>query len=85
MNSYRTEMRRMDPSKMTCAEVHAQLASGPVILRWLSTSGMPRWGKYVPADALCAMQGIRVRTSVKASDGSCRVHQCNQYGPSAQR
>lgn len=84
-NSYGAGMRRVDPSKLTCAQVQAQLASGPVILHWLSASGKPRWGKYVPADGLCPMQGIKVRASVKASDGPCRVHQCNQYGPSPQR
>ena len=85
MQSYSANMRRMDPSGMTCAELQSELESGSAVLTWTSSSGMPRWGKYMSQSGSCKMQNMKARTSVKTSDGSCVVYTCNQYGRSPNR
>ena len=85
MQSYSSNMRRMDPTRMTCAELQSELGSGSAVVNWTSSSGMLRWSKYMAVDGSCKMQNIKARASVKTSDGSCRVYQCNQYGRSPYR
>jgi hypothetical protein len=88
MASYNADMARHDISNMTCAEIRAALdSSGSAILRWPSSKvdGMMRYGKYMSPDRSCKMQQIKAMTTIKASDGSCRVATCNQYGKAPQR
>ena len=85
MAMYSVNMHRMEPSTMTCAELQSELRSGSAVLHWTASSGMPRWGKYMSHGGWCKMQGMKARVSVKASDGSCRLYQCNQYGRSPSR
>ena len=81
MSDYHNSMPRHDISKMTCAEVQATLQSeGSAVLTWHSSSGMPRHGKYISPGGSCKMQQMKARTTIKTSDGSCRVATCNQYG-----
>jgi hypothetical protein len=71
---------------MTCDEIRAALdSSGSAILQWRSSSGMPRYGRYMSPDRSCKMQQIKSMTTVKASDGSCRVAACGTYGKSPTR
>jgi hypothetical protein len=86
MAEYHNSMPRHDLSKMTCAEVKATLQSeGSAIFTWTSSSGMPRHAKYASPDRSCKMQQMKAMTTIKASDGSCRVATCGQYGRSPTR
>jgi hypothetical protein len=86
MATMSANMPRHDISNMTCDEIRAALdSSGSAILRWQSSSGMPRYGKYMSPDRSCKMQQIKAMTTIKARDGSCRVATCNQYGKAPQR
>jgi hypothetical protein len=81
-------MPRYDISGMSCAEIRAALASdGSAILRWPSSKvdGMMRYQRYISPNGSCKMQMIKAMTTIKASDGSCRVATCNQYGKAPQR
>jgi hypothetical protein len=83
---YSVGMRRVDISKMTCAEVQSELEAGPVLFTWHSRTGMPRWGMYMSRRGSCKMQQMKVRASVATADTkSCRVYQCSQYGRSPYR
>ena len=86
MQGFSDNTRRMDISRMTCAQLQSELQSGSAVLTWTSKSGMPRWGKYMSQNGSCKMQQIKSRASVATSDTrSCRVYQCNQYGRSPSR
>ena len=87
MASYSAAMPRYDIAGMTCDELHeAMQSSGKAILHWQSSSGMPRWGKYVSGPQQCSMQQIPTRARVATSDTkSCMVTVCNNYGRSLAR
>jgi hypothetical protein len=86
MATMSANMPRHDIGNMTCAEIQAALESdGSAIFRWTSKSGMPRWAKYMSPDRSCKMQQIKGMTTIKASDGSCRVATCSTYGKSPTR
>ena len=87
MASYNSDMPRYDTSGMTCDEVHAALqSSGKAILQWHSSTGMPRWGKYMAAPSGCKMQQIPGHARVPTSDTkSCVVNTCINYGRSVNR
>jgi hypothetical protein len=86
MAGHSANMPRYDISNMTCEEIRAALdSSGSAILKWRSSSGMPRYGKYMSPDRSCKMQQIKSMTTIKASDGSCRVAACGTYGKSPTR
>jgi hypothetical protein len=87
MASYSTAMPRHDITNMTCDEVHSVLQSeGKAIMRWHSSKGMPRWGKYVAGPWKCSMQQIPGKARLSTSDTkSCVVTVCNGYGRSANR
>jgi hypothetical protein len=86
MVSVRANMPRHDLSKMTCDEVKAALQSeGSAVFTWQSSKGMPRHAKYMSPDRSCKMQQMKAMTTIKASDGSCRVATCGQYGRSPTR
>jgi hypothetical protein len=86
MSGYHNNMPRHDLSKMTCDEVKAALQSeGSAVFTWHSSNGMPRHAKYMSPDRSCKMQQMKAMTTIKASDGSCRVATCGQYGRSPTR
>jgi hypothetical protein len=81
MAEYHNSMPRHDLSKMTCAEVKAILQSeGTALFTWKSSRGLPRHARYMSPDRSCKMQQMKAMTTIKASDGSCRVATCGQYG-----
>jgi hypothetical protein len=86
MATMSANMPRHDITNMTCDEIHAALDSdGSAIFHWTSSSGMPRWAKYMSPNRSCKMQQIKGMTTLKASDGSCRVATCSTYGKSPTR
>lgn len=87
MTSYSAAIPRHDITNMTCDEVHSLLQSeGKAILRWRSSTGMPRWGKYVSGRGACSMQQIPGTARLRTTDTrSCVVTVCNGYGRSNNR
>jgi hypothetical protein len=79
--SHAAGLKRYDITKMTCDQTRAALqSSGGAILRWRSTNikGLLRYGTYIDSDRSCSARQFKVRTTIKTSDGPCRVAMCNQ-------
>lgn len=64
-------------TNMGCSKVQATVqASGSVVLRWRSRSGVPLFGRFVSDRRFCRSGEIIAFASVPAADKSCNVKKC---------
>jgi hypothetical protein len=73
---------RYDPTRMSCGEVQARVASeGAVILRYRSprNPSLPLYDRYVRDERFCDMGELRARAFVPSADlNSCPVYNCKR-------
>ena len=78
-------VERHDTKSMTCAQIKSLLQSeGKATLETRSSRvpGLMKYGTYVGGRQHCKMQNTAQRARITASDGTCVVVQCSQYGRS---
>jgi hypothetical protein len=74
---------RYTSTSMSCSSVKATVKSqGAVILRWTSSQGNPRHGRYVASTGYCDPGERAVTAYVPTADkGSCAVKTCKHCDP----
>jgi hypothetical protein len=74
---------RYNSTSMSCAKVRAIVRSeGAVIMRWRSSRGVQRYGRFVAHDGFCPSAEIAEWSYIPSADrSSCPVYECKQYSP----
>jgi hypothetical protein len=74
---------RYNSTSMSCAQVRGTiLAEGEVIMRWRSSRGIQRYGRFVAHDGFCPTAEIAEWSYIPSADRqSCPVWECKQYSP----